>query len=162
MSKNIQSSKILDLLKGKWSLDRKLINKINKSLSGTASGTSEFTEDKKNSLLYKEAVSVHFNNGFESHSTASYKFQIEDGKLNQCRIISSPVESKEGYMFELNFFSDNSNILASSSYICGKDNYRVEYIISNNNKFVITYTVLGPEKNYTTETKFQRIEIADE
>lgn len=157
MSKTIAASRILNLLKGEWSLKRKLINTEDRDFSGSASGTTKFLERGENALSYDESIIVNFANGTEVTATATYKFQIEKNKLHQYLVTQTNTEPEENHMFELNFFSTHRQIYAIASYICGNDNYSVRYSFSNNDSFSITYTVSGPNKNYSTETEFERV-----
>ena len=157
MSKTVTASKILSLLKGEWSLNRKLINTKDKDFSGSASGTTKFLECGENTLSYDESIKVNFANGTEVDATATYKFQIEEDKLHQYLVTHTNTEPKEDHMFKLDFFSTHSQICAVASYVCGNDNYSVRYSFSNDNRFSITYTVFGPNKQYCTETEFERV-----
>lgn len=157
MSKTVTASKILNLLKEEWSLNRKLINAKDKDFSGSASGTTKFLECDENTLSYDERIKVNFVNGIEVDATATYKFQIEEDKLHQYLVTPTSTEPKEDHMFELDFFTTSSQICSEASYICGSDNYSVRYSFHNNDSFRITYTVSGPNKNYSTETEFERV-----
>ncbi len=149
----IKSTYILKLLEGKWSLSRTLENSIDSKLSAEANGetTIEIVDDR--TLSYLENVKTLFKNKIEIKGKASYKFQLDDGKLHQ-------YTNDENYMFELEFFTHNSERHAQASYMCGQDRYNVEYIFRNNDNFTVTYEVLGPNKNYTTNTNFERVSIS--
>ena len=82
MPKTIEASKILNLLKGEWSLNRKLINAKDEDFSGSASGTAKFLECNKNTLYYDERITINFVNGIEVDARATYKFQIEENKIH--------------------------------------------------------------------------------
>ena len=146
MPKTIEASKILNLLKGEWSLNRKLINAKDEDFSGSASGTAKFLECNKNTLYYDERITINFVNGIEVDARATYKFQIEENKMHQHLVTPTNTGPKEDHMFELIFFSTDSQIYAMATYICGNDNYSVRYSFFNNDSFRITYTASDPNK----------------
>lgn len=160
--KSVDANHIFNLLAGKWSLKRKFVNNINEDFSGTASGLTEFLKNNDNALSYHESVIAHFNNGVEMNGTAYYEFYIENSKIHQYLVSSMRNETTEDHMFELNFSNSNNQIYASASYFCGMDKYKVNYSFFEENKFNVTYTVLGPNKNYITETEFEKITITGE
>jgi len=155
--KSVNADYIFNLLAGKWLLKRKFVNNIDKVFSGTASGINEFLIYKNSTLSYRESVIAHFDKGIEIKGTTSYKFRIEDNKIHQYLVSSIRNEIVEDYMFELNFYHINSQIYARASYLCGMDKYKVSYSFFNDNKFNVIYTVLGPNKNFITETEFEKI-----
>lgn len=157
---SVKVDHIFSLLAGKWLLKRKFINNIDKNFSGTASGLTEFLENNNNSLSYHESVVAHFDNGSEIDGTASYKFYIEDSRIHQYLVSSISDKTAEDYMFELNFSNNNNQIYACASYFCGMDKYKVNYSFLEDNKFNIVYTVLGPNKNFITETEFEKITVS--
>lgn len=158
MSKKLVSAAhVLDLLAGKWSLKRKFVNNIDKELSGTASGITEFLGDNDNALSYHESVIAHFDNGVELEGVAFYKFCIEDSKIHQYLVSFIRNEIVEDHMFELNFSHTNNQIYACASYLCGMDKYKVSYSFLDDYQLNITYTALGPNKNFITETEFEKI-----
>ena len=157
MSKTVSASSILDLLKGEWFLNRKLINVKDQDFSGSASGTTKLLESSENTLSYDETVIVNFDNGAEINTTAAYKFQIEENKLHQYIVTQTNTEPKEDHMFELAFSATSSQRYAVAAYKCGNDNYSVQYSFSSDNRFSVIYMVSGPHKDYFTETEFKRI-----
>lgn len=157
--KSVDANHIFNLLAGKWSLKRKFVNNIDKDFSGTASGLTEFLENNDNALSYHESVTALFDNGVEMKGAAYYKFCIEDSQIHQYLVSSISNETIEDHMFELNFSNSNNQIYASASYFCGLDKYEANYSFFEDNKFNVTYTALGPNKNFITETEFEKITI---
>lgn len=157
--KSVDANHIFNFLAGKWSLNRKFVNNIDKDFSGTASGITEFLGNNDNSLSYNESVIAHFDNGTEIEGAAFYKFYIKDSKIHQYLVADAKDKTIEDHMFELNFSNDNNQIYACASYLCGMDKYKVSYSFFDDNKFNVTYTVLGPNKNFITETEFEKIVV---
>ena len=154
--KSVNTDYIFNLLAGKWSLKRKFIDNIDKNFSGTASGITQFLRNNKNTLLYHESVIARFDNGVKTEGTATYKFCIKNNKIHQYLVSFIKNEIVENPMFELDFSYTNDHIYACSSYLCGMDKYKVSYSFLDDHKFNIIYTVLGPNKNYITETEFEK------
>lgn len=158
MKKLPQDAKsIFKYFDGKWTISRDIKNLFAPHYNGKAEGTLKITHTPKELLNYSEEVKVKFANGFEANGAQDYIFQLNKEKLSQYRAKSRGEKELEK-MYDLTFIPNKGRLLAKNEYKCGKDLYKVEYSINDYNNFSIYYTVIGPEKNYSTQTSFIREE----
>lgn len=130
-------------LPGAWFFDRfKDSNKI-------AHGIASFTHKTKNSLYYKENGKLYTNTCSHLNFSREYIYCLTEGKV--CIFFGE--ENKACDLFlSLNIINDR----ASGQHICNSDTYSAVFKFQLPNRFSITYKIIGPTKNYSLTTIYNR------
>jgi hypothetical protein len=130
---------------GDWNLDRDL------GAQGFAKGAASYELQDNNNLKYREDVEITFNNVIGKHYAYREYLYFYNDKNNSIIKTFSDGKPFHALDFDLELHT------ASGSHFCGSDNYRALYNFKDHNKFVTSYIVRGPSKNYTICTEYTRI-----
>ncbi len=141
---------IFESLKGIWIFERKI------SENGVVKGKAIFEEVKPDILNYREKGTwLRLNQTFEISKEYQYQYHPENDKITVF-FSDKPLR----VFYEMNFISfadekDSGHVSATGKHLCKKDTYKAQYKFINKNKFLLFYHVIGPKKNYTSETVFE-------
>jgi len=130
---------------GSWDINR-IVGSV-----GTAQGIAKFILKENNSILFREDVKVNYNHSSKSES--AYKEYIYDYNEDNQKLTKKFMDDR--LFYEL--VPDFSKSLAYGDHLCECDFYKATYIFLNEDNFVLSYDVKGPQKDYVIETKFKRI-----
>lgn len=110
-----------------------------------AYGTAEFkpTSTKENELHYIEQGIIVTAN-YSGKITREYFYLWED---MQIKVLFS-VQGKPANLFHV------INDQFIGNHVCINDQYQAKYNFLQNDKFILTYKVHGPKKNYVSITRF--------
>ena len=135
-------------LEGNWDFIRKIDNKFTAPLSGVVTGTASFSPILRdpNILDYVENGALITISGHKNAVTQEYFYRLTDANDIEVYFGSG------GEILEF-FHVINDGVIAD--HICRDDCYRVKYEFGDD-KFSIVYDVIGPNKNYISNTKFKR------
>ncbi len=142
--------KIFNLLAGEWIFDRIL------SVYGTVTGTACFQPLSPHILHYKESGQFTTPSQKTYRTSREYAYCYQEAPETLAAFFIH--DARPDYLFhELNFAPlENGIAAASGSHACHDDMYYASYEFLHKDAFVITYLVVGPNKNYVSRTKFNR------
>lgn len=148
---NIRKAKdFFNFLVGNWNIDREIISNI-EAENIKAKGYAKFTlaENNENHIYYSENLNIFLPANILSHIKAEQKYQYK-------------YQNKKLYKY----FSDNrffclldinQNNQASGLHICNKDYYNINYILKEENSFLLIYDISGPLKSCKIISFYNRI-----
>ena len=165
---------IFDSLKGSWRLKRSLNSALPGYPSGIFEGTAIFSTraNSASEFLYAEQGELKTENGFSLKGNRKYVYRYdadadrisawfvtEDSKLNAGK-------EKVDYLFhDLEVKQTETGWVAEGEHLCDKDMYWAFYDFSSPSivergqemdVFGVRYKVKGPNKDYTSDTAYQR------
>ncbi|KAN0024134.1 hypothetical protein ACTFIV_008532 [Dictyostelium citrinum] len=163
--------KVFQSFAGKWSFNRNIVHKsvidvsqqftfstvdknndnnINNNIS-IVTGTASFEQlDNEFSYRYQEEGILKQPDNTTFNISQRYIYRLKDD------MISVYFDERPERLFHtLNF--DNSS-LAKGHHLCGNDTYDAVYQLISPKEFKLTYSVLGPKKNYKITTTFSKID----
>lgn len=146
-------SKIFRILKGAWRL-RKLITDRRGHNSFKIKGKAVFSEVGENELLFKEKGefdSPSAKNNVEV-SSSEYLYVYEDESIN---VYFFDKGKRQGLFHKLNPEGRSESVFGCH-HQCNRDSHSTEYHFFSDKKFQIKHTVLGPRKDYVSETIYER------
>ncbi|KAI9842446.1 MAG: hypothetical protein M1837_007115 [Sclerophora amabilis] len=167
-------------IQGKWRLSRQLKSANLSFPSGTFTGTATFHprhpthEDYDAEYLYAEEGELHTTSGMTMKGTRRYVYRYREDvdKISAWFVKTGAGQEKMvDYLFHELDFSSPSNgeqaggdpspgWLAKGHHLCVEDNYDSEYLFAFRavalEKFRISYTVKGPNKDYVSEAWYRR------
>lgn len=142
MSFETVKHKIFKNLTGTWNLSREIEN------FGRAAGTATFVYTELNSIHYREDIKVEpfTTDSYKAFREYFYKYDKEEDKIIM-------------YFKDLKLFSEleiygEKNL--AGEHLCGLDNYNVLFDFLSQDKFITSYYVKGPKKDYKIETTYVR------
>lgn len=122
-------------LLGKWQFDRHVVDRKS-GISHTAQGQLQVTQS-----TWQESGIMDTT----THFTLSYGLQFQENGIT--------VTFPDGQLFyTLDTITENAPI----EHLCGDDVYRGQWIYTNANSFTLIWHVIGPKKNYTMTTHYQK------
>ena len=127
------------LCSGKWQLQRKIGEDV------TAVGYAEFILSSDSQMDYSEEVVVNYP-GSKMRAYKKYSYCSDQGRV-------SKYFEGNGLFYNLEF----EQYRAYGIHICGQDQYKAYYDLSDENHFIISYKVTGPAKNYLIMSSLIRI-----
>ncbi|KAK3052756.1 hypothetical protein LTR09_006239 [Extremus antarcticus] len=183
MSRERPVAEIFKSLRGSWRLKRTLISSIPGSLSGIFEGTATFTPRKskvstyKVELLYAEKGHLKTDTGLTLSANRKYiyRYNFDEDKMSAW-FVKEETKDKDGaeevdYLFhDLEIKEGKNGWVGNGEHLCNKDMYICHYEFrlpisededdedEDMDVFGVRYKVKGPEKDYTSDTAYQRIE----
>ncbi|KAI9890475.1 MAG: hypothetical protein M1814_003959 [Vezdaea aestivalis] len=160
-------------LLGRWQIHRRLDSKISSSPSGTFVGEASFhprvpTDDAFDAeYLYVEDGVFTTDNGLQFNGTRRYVYRYQElcDTLSVWFVKVEENKSVDYFFHELRFTprnedSEPNRFRATSSHLCVEDLYTPSYEFTfkgtNLAEFVVEYVVKGPQKDYTSRTRYTR------
>ncbi len=133
-------------LQGKWAFSRLI------SGEGSVNGIATFTKSTLNekTLYYRETGVFTQNNGCRFNVSRNYHYHYHQ----QEDTISVYFAEELPRLFQTLKFTTPTTAIAS--HLCKCDTYNAIYTFHSEDEFSIFYSVLGPKKNYTMTTIFNR------
>ncbi|KAH0259355.1 hypothetical protein KCU91_g15254, partial [Aureobasidium melanogenum] len=153
---------------GTWKLHRSLTSVLPGFPSGTFTGTATFKPHSAfdgNSLLYHEVGELTTEQGYKLLANRKYVYQFSpDDEKIACWFVKEPApETNEevDYLFhELEFSFLDQRWIAKGDHLCDKDMYWAFYdfrLEDNMKKWGLRYKVKGPQKDYLSDSAYERI-----
>lgn len=142
---------IFSILEGSWCFDRTIEG------FGSVSGVSEFSLISPNVMIYCENGKLATMDGRSYQASRKYIY-----KLKKNISVYFADGNKEGTLFHefeevINTSLDSEfPIIAKGYHLCIQDEYKSEYRFTSESMFTLKYFVVGPKKNYVSETYFTR------
>lgn len=173
---------IFDSLRGSWRLKRSLNSALPGFPSGLFEGTATFTPRKPTAhtaageLLYSERGEFKTDNGFTLNANRKYiyRYSPDDDKISAWFVTedSKQNDGKEeaDYLFhdlELEFANARDCWIGKGEHLCELDMYWAYYEFRSHkvvekgqsmDVFGVKYKVKGPQKDYTSDTAYERAE----
>lgn len=170
---------IFEGLKGSWRLRRQLNSVLPGFPSGTFEGVATFTEREPTSqsasgeLLYSEQGELKMENGIilKANRKYIYRYDSEEDKISAW-FVKEETKQSEGkeevdYLFhDLEMTSSSTGEWAGrGEHLCELDMYWAYYEFRTPkiaeegdpmNVFGVRYKVKGPQKDYTSDTAYER------
>jgi hypothetical protein len=142
---------IFKSLQGKWNISRIIFG------FGRVKGVANFQEieSEKDALYYKEEGVLTMENGVELNVHREYVYRYENEKIKAFFVENNKIDK----LFHVLSFDNNENgcgIQANASHKCINDTYYARYNFFSEKQFKLTYNVKGPEKDYVSETVFDK------
>ncbi|KAK5169071.1 uncharacterized protein LTR77_006380 [Saxophila tyrrhenica] len=182
MSRERPVAELFRSLRGSWKLKRTL-NSAPPGLSGVFEGTATFTPRKsaaasvKAELLYFEKGQLKTDTGltFSANRKYIYRYNADEDKISAW-FVKEATKDNHGaeevdYLFHDLEIEQGKNVWSGrGEHLCNLDMYWAYYEFrlptSNDDSdededmevFGVRYKVKGPDKNYTSDTAYQRIE----
>lgn len=152
-------------LTGRWRFFRVFNERTTGASLGTASGEVNFVPQGKNVLHYLEKGEVTNPLGERVQAYREYLFKYNEQRDEIAKHYAK--DGKDDGLFYLLKFDHSSAypkaVSATGDHLCVKDFYKATYeFFTNNegseaiNKFTLKYDVTGPNKNYITDTTFEK------
>lgn len=140
--------KVFKDLAGQWTFVREIKNTYSAQLSGHVTGVAEFMhfKDLANVLHYVEHGDFITDNDHRNTVTQEYFYKFSDSGEIEVYFASA------GKMLELFHVINDASI---TTHVCKNDRYHIQYEFYID-QFSITYSVIGPQKNYISKTIFKR------
>lgn len=140
------AKQIFDFLPGVWKITRAIIlfpETLHYPIKSTGVANFVLSQSNPNIILYSEKISISES----TIGTQLYQYKYDE--------ITSSISK---------YFSDNtlfytlkiSEHKIEGKHLCIEDHYRSKYVFGDN-KFVLTYFVQGPSKNYKIITEYTKI-----
>lgn len=153
--------KLFKALRGQWSFSRKFKNMSSQKSLGTAKGMAIFSPIENNVLAYEEKGEFTAQSGSTLSMEREYLYSYDPEKDTIEKHFSQD-KKPNGLFYSLAFSSDRLLKTATGDHLCKKDRYKASYSFQfegtedNLKKFTLTYQVKGPEKDYESETVFEK------
>lgn len=146
------ASRVLGLLQGEWTIERRV------QPGGQFTGTATFTPLCADTLLYRESGRTALDGGAVLFAANSYVYALRNG-LIAISFASGP--NKGAQFIDLKFEGaapDELPVVSAGRHLCGADVYDATFRIESAGRFVVTYHVSGPTKAYVSRSVYRRIE----
>ncbi len=146
----LTSYEIFLKMPGVWAFHRTLNNILEQKLSGIVTGIAKFTpvKDQSNLLHYLETGVFVTESGTQHHVSKEYFFAYNDTTKHIEKYFAQN-GTKAGLFYVL------SKDL-TGEHLCIKDNYKANYSYPKDDfkEFTLKYEVSGPQKNYSSITRY--------
>lgn len=145
---------ILDNLKGRWELERRL------GEYGTMRGEVVFTKIDDLSCYYHETGLVYLHHtGKRYKASKSLLYTYDQQKLLiHTYDRESYTKGELLHTLDLPTYQINQQpTCLKSEYLCKADVYQLDWIFVNPHKLAINYVVKGPSKSYTIQTTLLKL-----
>lgn len=154
-------------LEGTWKLHRRLTSELPGFPSGTFTGTATFrphTAFNNSSFLYHETGELVTDTGLTLRANRKYiyRYSPADDKISAWFIKEPHEDGQEDvdYLFhEMEFEVLENRWIAKGDHLCDMDMYWVFYdfrLADGMNKWGLRYKVKGPQKDYSSDTAYER------
>ncbi len=178
MSREKPAAEIFKSLRGTWKLKRSLNSVLPGFPSGLFEGTATFTPRKpsahsiKAELLYSEKGELKTDTGLtlKANRKYVYRYNLDEDKISAW-FVKEATKQNDGaeevdYLFhDLEIGNSKNGWTGKGEHLCLKDMYWAYYEFrlpededEDMDVFGVRYKVKGPEKDYTSDTAYQRIE----
>lgn len=127
-------------LNGEWELQRSVTN------NHFATGICRYSNISKNLLVCYEKGLLNNKDSFSKE----YFYELDP--LNKAVNIYFDIELKRLFVQVQSVIGSNQ----TSIHLCGKDIYKYQIFLDDNNNFATECQVIGPFKNYTIKTSLRR------
>ena len=148
------------LLRGQWQVNRTIINALaDKPLlvEGTAVFKDFLQADGETALIYQEEVTIQHSDGQKTPAYQSYYYTLNPPNIS---VFFYKNEKQAGLFHNLFFDQITQDLKLLAHHPCGKDMHQIQYQLSKELSFSITYTVNGPKNNYVSTTIFKKQDLA--
>lgn len=170
---HLENRSWIRLLQGDWAFLRILKHRTEASLlhsgffEGIVSGTAKFTALPQNTLLYQEAGEIKTTAGKTIKAKKEYIY-LYNSRTHQMEKHFSACGEDTGIFYSLNFQATMTQegyiIAARGEHLCIHDRYQAAYLFKQDDysaesgltKFNLQYRVVGPKKNYISDTAYQK------
>ena len=174
---------IFKSLKGSWRLKRSLNSALPGFPSGIFEGTATFSPRKPTAhttageLLYAEQGELKTENGFtlKANRKYIYRYSADEDKISAWFVKEDTKQNSGGeevdYLFhDLEIEQAENGIVGKGEHLCELDMYwayyefrlpKVAEVGAEMDVFGVRYKVKGPEKDYASDTAYQRTFNAD-
>jgi len=170
---------IFEALKGSWRLKRSLNSTLPGFPSGIFEGTATFSPRKSvaetvtGELLYSEQGELKTDNGLtlKANRKYIYRYTADEDKISAW-FVTEDSKTKDGaeevdYLFhDLEMEKNESAWTGKGEHLCELDTYwayyefrlkAVEDVSQEMDVFGVRYKVKGPQKDYTSDTAYERM-----
>lgn len=178
MSAKTSIGAIFDSLEGSWRLRRSLNSALPGFPSGTFEGTANFTPRDPSStsaageLLYSEQGELKTDNGLSLKANRKYvyRYNADEDKISAW-FVKEASKQQEGreevdYLFhDIETEYGSKTWVGRGEHLCERDMYwclyefRMPKVVEEGkgmDVFGIRYKVMGPQKDYTSDTAYER------
>lgn len=143
--------RVLDLLLGRWSIERRI------EPGGQFSGLASFTQRSADSLLYRESGRLVLDNGTVLDAENSYVYALRNGAI-AISFGEGPSEGKHFIAISLPAdWTADFPIVSADRHVCRLDTYAAAFRLENVDLFAMTYVVQGPAKGYVSQSMYRRL-----
>ena len=174
MASKTPVSVIFESLKGSWHLKRSLNSILPGFPSGVFRGTASFTPRKAGGeILYVEQGELKTDNGLilKANRKYIYRYSADDDKISAW-FVKEDTKLNDGheevdYLFhDLEMQQSEDGWVGKGDHLCNMDMYWAFYDFRSLKSsapagpmdvFGVRYKVKGPEKDYSSDTAYQRV-----
>lgn len=164
---------IFESLKGSWRLKRSLNSVLPGFPSGIFEGTAQFTSRTPVELLYSEQGELKTDNGFtlKANRKYIYRYNSDEDKISAW-FVKEETKQNDGqeeidYLFhDLEMEQKDECWVGKGDHLCDMDMYWAYYEFRQPRRaddgqltdvFGVRYKVKGPQKDYTSDTAYERM-----
>ena len=180
MASKTVAATIFEGLKGSWRLRRSLNSSLPGFPSGTFEGVAQFrprtptAHSTAGELVYSEQGELKTDNGFTLRANRKYvyRYNADEDKISAW-FIKEDTKAKDGeeevdYLFhDLEINAEGKGLAGRGEHLCELDMYwayyefrlpKVAEVGANERMdvFGVRYKVKGPQKDYTSDTAYER------
>ena len=142
----IEAKAVLSYFLGDWEMHR-VISEFGE-ITGRA--TFRLNGESDQHLDYKEAVMLPRLGEQKANAFREYEYRMTDAGFD---IFFSDGATKSQLF--LSFAFVQASIL-TSHHLCIQDHYDAEFVFLSDDEFELSFTVVGPKKDYSIQTRFIR------
>lgn len=175
----LPAAAIFEGLKGSWRLRRSLNSSLPAFPSGTFDGLATFhpraptAHSAAAELLYSEQGELRTDNGFtlKANRKYVYRYSADDDKISAWFVKEDATaehgtEEVDDLFHDLELTREEGAFTARGEHLCQLDMYWAyyEFRLPENGDmkvFGVRYKVKGPEKDYTSDTAYERTTSGD-
>ena len=154
-------NKLFKNLMGTWAFHRSLDSQKKEAILGIVIGTALITKVDETTLHYQEQGIFTTNHGAIINITREYIYNYcpVEQKIEKFFSIGGS-QSKLFYRVHFRAINTETVLKADAFHLCNKDRYEAEYVFFEGelfDRFSLNYHIIGPTKDYTSETMFKRL-----
>ncbi len=146
----MRAVRVFQSLIGDWTLSRTLKPDI-----GTMTGTARFRELEPNLLHYREDGHLELATGHVGQAYREYHYCLKDEQIHVC-FVEPGAFGRVLHTLRL-AESPEKTVEVADVHVCNEDSYAGRYRFEMPDRFTIEMTVLGPTKDYSTYTIYNRL-----
>ena len=149
----ITTKQVFTLLQGIWKFTRYVAHKKPSEELYEGTGYAVLLKESEKELKYHERVTLKdmsTQSEIKGYRTYKYIYNSEKDEITKY--------FDDGKLF---YKIDVSDTNCSGKHLCIRDFYVAKYQFNNDNNFSLKYQVNGPQKDYTINTEYTRINEQD-
>lgn len=134
---------------GRWMVDRRIVDQRMDDGASSFEGTAEFRDDGEGGFLFHEVGALRVG-GRRVRAEQRYRYRFDDPK-------HVAIFFADGRLFcEFGPLQVGEGVPARARHLCGDDDYAGGLTLEAEDRWRLTWRVLGPRKDYTAVSVYLR------